>query len=367
MPRIKFALRSLSKAPLVSLAVVVSLGLGIGANTAIYSLLNQVLLASLPVPRPAGLALFTTPGAPKSGSVSMNESGGADYIFSYRAFREFEKRPEGLTGAAAFRDDETNVSLGGHTASASILLVSGGYFSVLEVRPAMGRILTASDDLEGGGNPVVVASFYYWRDKMGARADALNQPVRINGRIFTVVGVTPEGFRGTTLGKQPDLFLPLSLKTALEPGWKGQENYNEYWLYMIGRLKQGVSLQQASAALNPTYAALVDEQLQSATGADANYVRHLRESRLALADGRQGHSSIRDEGKTPLIILMVTTAMVLLIAMANAANLLLARSAERRKEIAIRTALGAGRGQIMGQSLTEAILLAAGGGVLGWR
>jgi predicted permease len=363
MPRLHYALRSLSKAPLLSLVVVLSLGLGIGANTAIFSLLNQILLSSLAVDRPEELALVTTPGAPKSGSMSTSESGGGDYVFSYPGFRELERQPRDLAEVAAFQESGANLAYGNQTVAGQVMLVSGGYFHVLRVNAVAGRTIAPEDD-RGAGNPVAVLGYSYWQNKLGGQIGALNQPMRIAGQMFTIVGVAPKGFHGTTLGAQPDVFVPLATKTLLSPDWKGANRHNDYRFYLVARLKPGVSREQAAGPMNAVYRALVEEQAKVSQFDRADLER-LRGSKLTLIEGRQGHSFIRDAGKTPLFILLASTGMVLLIAMANAANLLLARSAERRKELAIRAALGAGRGEIAWQMLSEALLLAAAGGVAG--
>jgi predicted permease len=337
--------------------------LGIGANTAIFSLLHQVLLSSLPVDKPEELALVTTPGAPKSGSVSNDASGDSDYVFSYPGFRELERQPRDLAEVAAFRDTGANLAYGNQTVAGSVMFVSGGYFHVLRVNALAGRTIAPEDD-RGAGNPVVELGYNYWQTKLGGQIGALNQPMRISGQMFTIVGLAPKGFHGTTLGSQPDVFVPLATKTLLSPDWKGATRHNDYWLYLVARLKPGVSREQAAGPMNAVYRTLVEEQAKVSQFPKAGLER-LRGSKLTLIEGRQGHSGIRDVGRTPLFILLASTAMVLLIAMANAANLLLARSAERRKELAIRAALGASRGEIAWQMLSEALLLAAAGGVAG--
>jgi predicted permease len=194
---------------------------------------------------------------------------------------------------------------------------------------------------------------------------ALNQPVRVNGQVFTVVGVAPRGFNGLTLGQQPDVYVPIAFKPKLTPGWDGTDKVDDYWVYVFGRLKQGVRKEQAESALNTVYAGLVEEQAKLIQRRDADYQKRFLKGRLSLRDGRQGQSSMQQQGRLPSLILMGATSMVLLIAMANAANLMLARSAQRRKELAIRAALGAGRGEIARQLLTEAMLLAGAGGIAG--
>ncbi len=364
MARLRFAWRSLAKAPLLSLVVILSVGLGIGANTAIFSLLHQILLNSLPVDRPEELVSVTAAADFKDGRNSSNDSGGMEFIFSYPMFRELEKRPQGMSGIAAFRSLGANLSFRKQTISGSMLVVSGGYFPTLGVRPLMGRMLAREDDT-GAGNAVAVLSYGYWTDRLGGEAGVLNQPLRINGQMFTVVGVSPKGFTGTTLSDEPDVYVPLVFKPLLTPNWNGTDRWSDYWLYLIGRPQHGFSRTQAEAALNSVYAGLLEQQSKMPQFYYQKKLDRFLHSRLTFKDGSHGQSAMREGSRTPLITLMCATVLVLLIAMANAANLLLARSAERRREMAIRAAMGAGRGELMGQMLTEALLLAAAGGMAG--
>jgi predicted permease len=365
MTRIRYAFRTLGKTPMVTLVVVLSLGLGIGANTAIFSLLDQVILRSLPVERPDELVVLHTPAAAKTGYMSSDNSGGGDSIFSYRIFREIEKRPEGLTAVAGFRGVNQNLGFRSQTVNGSALLVSGSYFATLGVKPLFGRLISPEDDGQAAGNAVAVLGYGYWQDRLGGIYDALNQPLRVNGQLFTIIGVAPKGFTSTTLGAVPDVYLPISFRTQLTPGRNISLNYNDHWVYLFGRLKPGMTRTQAEAGLNTVYAGLKEEQAKATTGQSSDFIKRLLQSKLSLVEGRQGQSSLRDTNRTPLYILMAATGLVLLIAMANAANLLLARSAQRRREMAIRTALGASRSAIMGQLLIEALLLSAAGGLAG--
>lgn len=216
--------------------------------------------------------------------------------------------------------------------------------------------------MHGAGNPVAVLGFGYWHDRLGGRTEVLNQPIRVNGQVFTIVGVAPRDFTGTTFGSGPAVFVPLSFKPRLTPGWDGTANYDDYWLYLFARLKPGVSREQAESALNSVYAGLVEEQAKTIRRETA-YVERFLASRLSLHEGSR--SMGRDGRQTSVSIHMIATGLVLLIAIANAANLLLARSVERRKDLAVQAALGATRSDIMGQWLTEAFLVAAASGLLG--
>ncbi len=366
MTQIRYALRSLAKTPVVTLVVVASLGLGIGANTAIFSLLHQIILRALPIERPEELVVLTSPGEFKGGRSSTNNSGNMESIFSYFAFRELEEHAQGVTGLAGFRGGIGGAArFGNQTVNADLMLVSGSYFPLLGVRPLVGRLIERQDDIHGAGNPVAVLGYGYWQRQLGGRIEVLNQPIRINSEVFTVVGVAPKGFNGTTLGDTPDIYLPMSFKPRLTPGWNGTDRWDDYWVYLLARRKPGASLARTEAALNGIYGGVVEEQAKAKPDRDEARRRRFLASRLTLREGKYGQSSMREESRTPLLILMATTALVLLIAMANAANLLLARSAERRKELAIRVALGAGRGSIMGQLLTEAVVLSLAGGLVG--
>ena len=364
MARILYAFRSLSKAPMLSLVVVLSLGLGVGANTAIFSLLHQVVLSSLPVEKPNELVLVTSPQDFKSGRGSTNDSGDMNYAFSYPFFRDLQKQTQAGSTLVGFRNLGANLAFGNQTVPGSIQVVSGNYFPVLGVKPLIGRTIAPEDDRHGGGNPVAVLSYGYWNDKLGARTDVLNQPIRINGQTFTIVGIAPEGFNGTTLGQDPEAYVPLSFKPFLTPNWNGTDRYNDFWLYLMARVKPGTTRTQMEAELTGPYLAMGEEMAKSQHWKQPRLDR-FRQSKIALHDGAQGNSSMRSEDRTPLLILMVATALVLLIAMANAANLLLARSAQRRRELAIRAAMGASRSELMWQLLTEAMMLAIAGGIAG--
>ncbi|MDX2150146.1 MAG: ABC transporter permease [Bryobacteraceae bacterium] len=365
MSYLRFSLRTLGRSPMLVLVVVLSLGLGIGANTAIFSLLYQMVLKKLPVEKPEELVLIKSPAEFKSGRTSTNNAGQHDSIFNYRTFRELEKRPEGLTGIAGFRALAANLSFRGQTVDGSVMVVSGGYFDTLRVKPVVGRLVEREDDVHGAGRPVAVLAHNYWQSQLGGRRDVLNQPIRVNGHLFTVVGIAPYGFTGTVLGDAPDVFVPMSFKPLMTPNWNGTDRWSDYWIYMAGRLKPGVTRQAAEAALNSTYAGLVEQALPEVKAWNAKRIERFRQSRLTLEPGEKGQSSVRRSTETPLLILMAATGLVLLIAIANTANLLLARAAQRRKEVTIRAALGAGRGEIMGQLLTEALLLSLAGGAAG--
>jgi putative ABC transport system permease protein len=367
MARIRFALRSLAKAPLLSLIVILSLGLGIGVNTAIFSLLHEVVLSALPIPHPEQIVLITSPGDLKHGRSSSSDSGDMDYIFNWRTFRELEKHTETAT-VAAFCDFYSNIAFSGQTIRGDMMLVSGAYFSVLGVHPFTGRLIDAKDDIPGGGNAIAVLGYRYWQDKLGADPSVLNQTIKVNGQPFTVAGIAPPNFTGTTVGTDPSVYLPISFKPHLTVDWNGTDKLADYWIYLLARLKPGITIPQAEAALNGPYRGIVEEMAATIGGTSDGKIEktpRFLAQKLSLKDGRQGNSGFRDDYRSALKILLAATGLVLLIAMANAANLLLARSVERRKELAIRAAIGASRWELMAQFLTEALLLAVTGGVAG--
>lgn len=363
MARIRFALRSLAKSPVLCLAVVLSLGLGIGGNTAIFSLLHEVVLSSLPVPHPEQLVLLSSPDEFKHGRTSDDNSGSMEYIFNWRTFRELEKHTDAAE-VIGFRNIPSNVGFGRQTVTGSMMLVSGGYFRVLGVQPLVGRLIERADDVPGGGNQVAVLGYHYWRDTLGGDTGVLNQTLKINGQPLTVVGIAPPSFTGTTIGDEPSAFLPMSLKPQVTEGWNGTDKLDDYWVYLLARLKPGVTRQQAEAALNLPYHAVVEEMAQT-LHTEREQSPGFHEQKLSLEPGSRGKSSFREQYQPALLILILATGLILLIAMANAANLLLARAVQRRKELSIRAALGAGRGELMAQMLTEALLLALTGGVAG--
>ncbi len=365
MRDIGYTLRILARSPLLTLVVVLSLGLGIGANTAIFSMLHQVVLRSLPVERPEEIVILNSPEEFKSGRISVDSSGGGNFIFSYRMFRLLEKEPQGVSGIAGFRLLDANISYRNQTVDGVAMVVSGQYFPLLGVKARMGRLIEPEDDVHGAGHPVAVLSHGYWQNNLGGREDVLNKPLRVNGQILTIVGVAAPGFTGMTFGESPDVFVPLALKPFMTPGWDGTDSWDDYWLYLFARLKPGVSRQQAEQALNASYRGFMGLQATESNALRPERRERFLKSQLTLLDGSRGAIPARDSSKTPILILMAATALVLLIAIANTANLLLARAAQRRKELAIRTALGASRLRIMQQALTEALVLSLAGGLAG--
>jgi len=237
MRNLKFALRTLFKTPFVTIVAIVSLALGIGANAAIFSLFNQMLLRPLPVPEPARLVNLAVPG-PKPGSTSCSQAGSCDDVFSYPMFRDLEKVQTVFTALGAHVTFGANLSARGQTQNAEGLLVSGGYFQALGVRPAIGRLLGPEDDRTIGESHVVVLSHAYWQSRFGLDPGVLNQTIIVNGQTMTIVGVAERGFDGTTLGVKPRLFAPITMRGFSQP-FKGFDNRRSYWAYVFAQLKPG--------------------------------------------------------------------------------------------------------------------------------
>ena len=370
MRQLKFALRTLFRAPFVTGVAILSLALGLGANAAIFSLFNQLLLRPLPVEAPLELVNLSAPG-PKPGNTTCNQAGDCEYVFSYPMFRDLEHEQSVFSALAAHRAFDVNLAARGQTETGEGMMVSGGYFQTLGLVPATGRLLSAADAQTVGGEPVAVLSHAYWESRFGLDPAVVGQAFMINGRVLTVVGVAPRGFEGTTLGVRPLVFVPLTLREQLQPNSGGPqgsafENRRSYWIYLFGRLKAGVSTEQAAARLNVPYRAILAEvELPLQRGMSEATQARFRQRQLLLESGAHGQSSVRGEARPPLTILFGVTALVLVIACANIANLLLARSAARAAEMAIRLSIGASRAQLVRQVLTEACLLAALGGIAG--
>jgi predicted permease len=363
MRNLKYAARALLKTPFVTAVAILSLALGIGANAAIFSLFDEVLLRPLPVREPGRLVNLSAPG-PKPGSQSCGQAGDCDVVLSYPMFRDLERSQEVLAGLAGHVAFGANIALRGRTPiSSEGVLVSGSYFPVLGLSASLGRLLTPGDDESIGSNFVAVLSHGYWERNLGRDPGVLGQTIIVNGQALTIVGVAPEGFDGTTLGSRPQVYVPLTMRSLMLPGWKGFEDRRSYWLYAFGRLKPGVSLEQATARLNALYTPiLTDVEAPLQKGMSDQTMARFKARRLVIEDGRQGQSSMHRQSRTPLFFLFGITGLVLVIACANIANLLLARGAQRGGEVAVRLALGATRGQLLAQLLTESLLLAVLGG-----
>ena len=365
MSNVRLAVRTLFKTPFVTAVAVLSLALGIGANAAIFSLFDQILLRSLPVRAPGELVNLSAPG-PKPGSTNCGQAGECDVVFSYPMFRDLERVQTVFTGIAAHGSMGANLAYQGRTLDAEAALVSGSYFPVLGLQPALGRLFTPDDDRTSGGHFVVVLSHAYWRSQLDQNPNVLNQVLIVNGHPMTIVGVAPAGFSGTTLGAQPKVFVPMSMRELMLPRWKGLDNRRSYWAYLFARLKPGVSPEQARSAINVAYRAIInDVEAPLQRGMSDQTMKRFRAKEIVVEPGGRGQSSMHTEARAPVLLLLVVTGVVLLIACANIANLLLARAANRAAEMAVRLSIGASRGQLVRQLLLESCLLALLGGAAG--
>jgi len=361
MREVRLALRTLFKAPLFTGIAGLSLALGIGANTAMFGLVDQILLRLLPVQNPRELVQLTVEG----GRFGSNNGDGLG-TFSHPLFVAFRDRNtvfSGLTGQMV-----TSASLIGTDRNevVSVGLVAGNFFDVLGVRAQAGRLLTAEDDKVKGGHPVAVLHYDFWRNRYAGKGDVIGSTLRLNGTPFTVVGITAAGFEGTDSAVPTNLWVPVMMKTAITPTWDALEDERYAWFYLFGRLKPGMSREQAEAALRVLYRQRQEEELG---GEFFQKYPDLKDRFLKqtfnLVPASRGQSDLRQRFEQPLIVLEWLVGFVLLIACANVASLLLARAAARQREIAIRTALGASRVQIVRQLLLESLILAVGGGVAG--
>ena len=333
MRPLTLAFRTLFRTPFVTVIAILSLALGIGANAAIFSMFDQMLLRPLPVNEPEQLVNLGAPG-PKPGSQSCNQAGGCDEVFSYPMFRDLEKQQQTLTGIAAHVGFGANISIRQQSLDGAGELVSGSYFPLLGIKPAIGRLLLPSDDNKIGGNYVAVLSYAFWQSRLGGDPKVLNEQITINGKSWTIVGVASDGFEGTTLGSLPKVFVPISMRTEINPWFNGFENRKSYWAYLFARLKPGVTVEQAKVAMNAVYRPIVrDVEASLQEGMSDQTKAKFLKKELTVLPGKQGQSSMHKDAETPLYMLFGVTGIVLLIACANIANLLLARGASRSMEM----------------------------------
>jgi predicted permease len=368
---LRFALRMLRKSPGFAAVAVLTLALGIGANTAIFSVINSVLLSNLPVRDPQQLVFLTNPD--EQGFEIGFGDGNRDFI-TYPEFQQLERNNQVFSGLLAASNSASRIPVEIQTADsvangapARISLISGSYFSVLGVTPILGRAFGTEVDKLRDANPLAVISYAFWQDRFGGAHDVIGRRIRILNTSYEVIGVAPPQFHGETVGANPDVWVPLTMQSEIFPGhdYLSQET-NPFrkteWLDVMGRLKSGVTLTQAKANIEVEFHQMMEAQTG---GMSPQETHQFLNQHLAVTPGSHGASTLRGDFGKPLQILMVVVGLILLISCANIANILLARSAARQKEISIRLALGASGARLFRQVLTESILLAAIGGAVG--
>ena len=358
---LRYSARSFRRNPAFTAAVVLSLALGIGATTAIYSLVDQVLLHALPVRQPEQLVLIDWKGEQASNAF------GTRNLMSYPICRDLQQQQRFFEGVFCRAATTVNLSTGGEPKPAAAEIVSDNYFSVLGVSPALGRVLGSDGDGAPGSNPVVVLSYDFWTTQLGGVADVVGRKVLVNQHPMTVIGVAAPEFRGIDVGEVPSLWIPATMSAQAIPRFDGLLDRRMRWMQILGRLRPDVTLKQARAGLQPWFKAMLDEDTRRAGFPRITAERRQRflASTLELTLAPQGHSSLRRRLAQPLWVLFAATAVLLGLACLNVAGLFLARGSAREREISTRLALGASPGRIGRQLLADSMLLALVGGSLG--
>lgn len=357
---IRYAIRQLMRAPGFAATVIVTLALGIGANSAIFTIFDQVLLRMLPVQNPKELVRFEWTGA-FSGSTSSFGGDGKNY-FSYPMYKDLRDKNDVFSGVLAAVHSGVGVSWHDQAENLDAEIVSGNYFNLLGLKPAVGRLFTDSDDTVKDANPVVVLGHDYWKTHFNASTDVAGKTVLINGHAFTILGVAPEGFNSAIDEYKPAVFLPISMTEVAMPWTAPRDdlhNHQSLWLTLIARLKPGTTQQQAEASLGPLWHSLRVQELTGYGSVSARFKNgFLNRTHLAVKDDSTGFMPERAEMRTPLLVLMGMVGVLAAMCAVNVATLLLLRAAGRVREISMRYALGAARSRIISQLLVE-------GGVLG--
>jgi predicted permease len=339
--------------------VVLTLALGIGANTGIFTIFEQVLLRSLPVRDPGALVLVAAQGR------YIGSLWGGPTMLSYPRFKDFQETTALFEGVLCRRGETAALDDGRGAERVEIELASASYFDVLGVPPALGRTFIAADEAVAGADPVIVLSHEFWRTRFGGDPAVLGRTLLINGTPAVVVGVAAAGFRGVSLDARPSLFLPVTMKTQIAPGWRPLDDRKNAWVQVFARLRKGLSPEQAAAAVEARHRKIVEMEIRSPGFEDLSDLdrEQFRQSRAVLLPAGKGISAVSMDLGPTLQLLMALAALVLLAMCVSVSSLLLARATSRQKEITVRLAIGAGRWRIFHQLLVESLLLATAGGL----
>ena len=360
---VRFAVRGLVRSPLFSIVAILSLALGIGANAAIFTLIDQILLRKLPVAAPDQLVMLYQQGA-------HNGSNMGSRMHSYPMYQEYQKRAEPLAEVLCRRLAEASVSIDNQTERLEAEMVSGNFFSMLGVHAAIGRVFNSQeDDRVYQGHPVVVLSYDYWIRRFARDPSVVGKKILVNNYPMTIVGVSAAGFSGIDPARSPQIRVPVQMKPVVAPewGWVHMDDPRVRWVQVFARLKPGWTVKSAEAPLQTLFSQVRMQEMTLPGAKDwSAYAREqFMKGRLRVESAAMGYSALRNDFSTPLLVLMCMVGLVLLIACANVANLLIARGFMRQKEIAVRLSLGASRGQLVRQMLVESLVLSCVGGLLG--
>ena len=359
---LKLALRTLRRSPLFTAIAVLSLALGIGANTAIFSLMDQVLLRLLPVKDPDSLVMLSQKGPNMGGNDGERAN-------SYPIYQDYQLRAEAFSEVFCQKSSEVAIALDGRTELVAVEMVSGNYFSALGVKPAIGRVFNSKeDDQVYKGHPVVVLSYDYWMARFAGDRSVVGKKILVNNYPMTIVGVSAPGFSGLDPARSPKIRVPIQMLPIVNPGWDTNMTYRRLlWLRVFARLKPGYTAQSAQASLQVLFTQIrrYEATLPEAQGWSAPNRERFLKAKVVVEKAATGYSQLRNSFSNALVVLMCMVGLVLLIACANVASLLIARAVARQKEIAVRLSVGASRNQLVRQLLVESLVLSVAGGALG--
>lgn len=363
LPDLRYALRAIRRSPLFAVVAILSLALGIGANTAIFTLMDQLMLRPLPVKSPEQLVMLYQQGA-------HNGSNMGSRMHSYPIYQDYQQKAEALSEVFCRRQVQTAVSVNNNTERVDAEMVSGNYFTALGVKPALGRVFSSKeDDREYQGHPVVVLSYDYWANRFAKNSNVLGQKILVNNFPMTIVGVSAEGFSGLDPSRSAQLRVPIQMMRNMVPQWTWlhMDDRRTRWVQVFARLKNGQTVETAGPQMQVLFKQIrTYEMTLPAASKWTQYGRdQFMKGNLKVESAAGGYSQLRNSFSTALIVLMCMVGLVLLIACANVANLLIARAFARQKEIAVRLSIGASRGQLVRQLLVESLLLAFIGGMAG--